>query len=171
VSLTEITPVDSWADYSCLAWRRLQAQMLDTRKSLTMQATWVVVADRQCATIYTVPRGMARLRQLCELRESRAAAGRDGGRPGGREARTPDRAFTPGEQEARSFAVQVALHVEDARLERHFDELILVAAPTFLAYLRESLSQEAPDAVIGEISRHLNRAQRETLQGQVLRIL
>jgi len=145
--------------------------MLDTRKSLTMQATWVVVADRQCATIYTVPRGMARLRQLCELRESRAAAGRDGGRPGGREARTPDRAFTPGEQEARSFAVQVALHVEDARLERHFDELILVAAPTFLAYLRESLSQEAPDAVIGEIPRHLNRAQRETLQGQVLRIL
>ena len=136
-----------------------------------MQATWVVVADRRCATIYTVPRGMARLRQLCELRESRAATGRDGSRPGGRKARIPDQAFTPGEQQARSFAMQVALRVEDARLDRHFDELILVAAPAFLAYLRESLSQEARDAVIGEIPRNLNRAQRETLQEQVLRIL
>jgi protein required for attachment to host cells len=110
---------------------------------------------------------MARLRQLCELRESRAATGRDGGR----KARIPDQAFTPGEQQARSFAMQVALRVEDARLDRHFDELILVAAPAFLAHLRESLSQEARDAVIGEIPRNLNRAQRETLQEQVLRIL
>ena len=29
---------------------------------MPMQPTWVVVADRICATIYTVPRGMARLR-------------------------------------------------------------------------------------------------------------
>jgi protein required for attachment to host cells len=165
--LTEITPIDPLADYSCLAWRRLQAQMLDTRKSLTMQATWVVVADHRCATIYTVPRGMARLRQLCELRESRTPAGR----AGGQKARIPDKAVTPGERPARSFAVQVALHVEDGRLGRHFDELILVAAPTFLADLRESLSQAARDVVIGEIPRNLNRAQRETLQEQVLRIL
>ena len=134
-----------------------------------MQATWVVVADRRCATIYTVPRGMARLRQLCELRESRAATGC--GCPGGGEARTPGKAFAPGEQQARSFAMQVALHVEDARLDRHFDELILVAAPVFLAYLRESLSQAARDAVIGEIPRNFSRAQRESLQEQVLRIL
>ena len=135
-----------------------------------MQATWVVVADRQCATIYTVPRGMARLRQLCELRESHASTGRDGS-PGGRKARISDGAFTPAERQARSFAVQVALHVEDGRRGRHFDELILVAAPIFLAYLRESLSQAARGAVIGEIPRNFNRAQRETLQEQVLRIL
>ena len=136
-----------------------------------MQATWVVVADRQCATIYTVPRGMARLRQLCELRESRASAARDGGPPGSRKAWISDRTFTPAERQARSFAMQVALHVEDARLDRRFDELILVAAPTFLAYLRESLSQAARDAVIGEIPKNLAGAQQETLQEQVLRVL
>lgn len=137
---------------------------------MTMQATWVVVADCQCATIYTVPRGMARLRQLCELRESQASTGRDDG-PGGRKARISDGALPPAERQARSFAVQVALHVEDARLDRRFDELILVAAPTFLAYLRDSLSQAARDAVIGEIARDLAGARQETLQEQVLRIL
>jgi protein required for attachment to host cells len=114
---------------------------------------------------------MARLRQLCELRESRASAGCDGGRPGGRKARISDRAFTPAERQARSFAAQVARHVEDARLDRHFDELILVAAPSFLAYLRDSLSQAARDAVIGEIARDLAGARQETLQEQVLRVL
>ncbi len=136
-----------------------------------MQATWVVVADRQCATIYTVPRGLARLRQLCELRESQASAGRNGGRSSGRRAGISDKAVTPAERQTRSFAVQVALHVEDARRDRRFDELILVAAPTFLAYLRESLSQAARDAVIGEIPRNLAGAQQNTLQEQVLRVL
>ncbi len=135
-----------------------------------MQATWVVVANCQCATIYTVPRGMARLRQLCELRESQASAGCDCG-PGGRKARISDGAFPPTERQARSFAAQVARHVEDARLDRRFDELILVAAPSFLAYLRDSLSQAARDAVIGEIASDLAGARQETLQEQVLRIL
>jgi len=136
-----------------------------------MQATWVVVADRNCATIYAVPRGMARLRQLCELRYSRTSMGRDGGRRGSREIRISDAALDPGERQAHSFAAQVALYVEDARLERRFDELILVAAPTFLGCMRESLSQAARDAVIGEIGENLVDAQRDTLQEHVLRVL
>ena len=136
-----------------------------------MQATWVVVADRNCATIYSVPRGMARLRQLCELRYSRTSMGRDGGRPGSRELRTSDAALSSVDRQARSFAAHVALYVEDARLDQRFDELILVAAPTFLGCLRENLSQEARDAVIGEIGKNLVDAQRDTLQEHVLRVL
>ena len=134
---------------------------------MTMQATWVVVADRQCATIYTVPRGMARLRRLCELHDTRAETVRADSRKAG----ISEKGLAPVERQARGFAVQVALQVEEARLDRRFDELILVAAPTFLACLRESLSQAARDAVIGEIPRNLNRAQPDTLQEQVLRIL
>ena len=132
-----------------------------------MQATWVVVADRNCATIYTVPRGMARLRQLSELRQSRTSTGPDGGR----QTRKPDQALNRVERQACSFAADVALYVEDARRERRFEELILVAAPAFLACLRESLSQAARDAVIGEIGKNLVGAQRETLQEHVLRVL
>ena len=136
-----------------------------------MQATWVLVADCHCATIYTVPRGMARLRQVCELSESRISMGCDGGRPGGREVRGSDEALTPVERQTRRFAEYVALNVEHARLERRFDELILVAAPAFLACLRESLSQSARAVVIGEISKNLVGAQQETLQEHVLRVL
>ncbi len=132
-----------------------------------MQATWVVVADRNRATIYTVPRGMARLRQLSELSHSRTAMGPDGGR----QTRKSDQAPDSVERQACSFAVDVALYVEDARRERRFDELILVAAPAFLACLRESLSQAARDAVIGEIGKNLVGARPETLQEQVLRVL
>ena len=120
-----------------------------------MQATWVVVANRNRATIYTVPRGMARLRQFSELRHSRNS----------------ELARAPVEPRACSFAADVALYVEDARRERRFDELILVAAPAFLACLRESLSQAARDAVIGEIGKNLVDARPETLQEQVLRVL
>jgi protein required for attachment to host cells len=136
-----------------------------------MQATWVVVADCQCATIYTVPRGMARLRSLCQLQDSPAATGLGEGQPVSPEAGIPEEVSASLERQARGFAEQVALHVEDARLDRRFDELILVAAPTFLAYLRESLSQAARDAVIGEIPRNLNQALPDALQEQVLRVL
>ncbi len=132
-----------------------------------MQATWVVVADRDRATIYTVPRGMARLRQLSELRQPRIASDRDAGR----QTRKSAQARKSVERQACSFAADVALYVEDARRARHFDELILVAAPAFLTCLRNSLSKAARDAVIGEIGKNLVGAQRETLQEQVLRVL
>ena len=136
-----------------------------------MQATWVVVADRNRATIYAVPRGMARLRQLSELRHSRTSMGPEGDRPGTRQARNSDPAPGLEKGQACDFAADVALHVEDARLERRFDALILVAAPAFLACLRKSLSKAARAAVIGEIGKNLVGAQRETLQEQVLRVL
>jgi protein required for attachment to host cells len=114
---------------------------------------------------------MARLRQLSELRHSRTSMGPDGDRPGTRQTGNSDPAPGPVERQACSFAADVALYVEDARLERRFDELILVAAPAFLACLRESLSQEARDAVIGEIGKDLVGAQQESLQEHVLRVL
>ncbi len=132
-----------------------------------MQATWVVVADRDRATIYVVPRGMARLRQVSELRQSRTSMGRDGGR----QTLKSDQESAPVALQVRSFAADVALYVEDGRRERRFDELVLVAAPGFLACLRESLSQAARDAVVGEVGKNLVGAQRETLQEQVLRVL
>ncbi len=74
-----------------------------------MPATWVVVADRNCATISTVPRGMARLRQLCDLRCSRTSIGRDDGRQGSREFRISDAALNSVERQARSFAAELEL--------------------------------------------------------------
>ncbi len=74
-----------------------------------MSATWVVVADRDCATIHTVPRGMAWLRELCEIRYSRTPIGCDGGPPGSREFRISDAALDSVQRQARSFAAELEL--------------------------------------------------------------
>ncbi len=136
-----------------------------------MQPTWVVVADRACATIYTVPRGMARLRRLAELHESPPSTQDEASQPCGRGGHISDRALDSVEGQTRAFIETLALYLEDARRDRRFDELILVAAPGLLANLRGRLSQAVRDAVIAEIAKDLVGAQQDALQEQVLRVL
>lgn len=136
-----------------------------------MQATWVVVADRNRATVFSVPRGLARLRQLAELHYLPMPMKSDAGGPCDKDIQASDRVPDRVERQARDFAAQVALHVEEARLDQRFDELILVAGPTFLSYLRESLGQSVRDALVAEIPKNLVGVQRETLQEHVLRVL
>jgi protein required for attachment to host cells len=133
--------------------------MIALKNIMPMQSTWIVVADHGRAKIYTVRRGMARLHPWGELRHSPAAMDGDHDRAGG------------GEGQARNFAAEVALLVENGRAEQRFDELILVAAPTFLAHLRESLSQVVRDAIVAEIAKDLLGVRAETLQEHVLRVL
>ena len=136
-----------------------------------MQPTWVVVADRVCATIYTVPRGMARLRQFADLRHCPSAMNYDVNLACPRETRIAGRALDSVERQTGSFTRQLALYLEDARIERRYDELILVAAPALLANLRECLTQAVRDAIIAEIAKDLVGAQQESLQEQVLRVM
>ena len=138
---------------------------------MPMQPTWVVVADRICATIYTVPRGMARLRRFADLRHSPSSLNHDVNLPCPREARIAGRALDSVERQTGTFARQLALYLEDARIERRYDELILVAAPALLAKLRECLTQAVRDAIIAEIAKDLVGAQQESLQEQVLRVM
>jgi protein required for attachment to host cells len=139
-----------------------------------MRATWIVVADDEYAAIYTVWRGMARLRRHRELQAPPGAArdradGGDGANGNGDGSGLQAPATL--DERSRSFASQVALHVEDGYLARQFDELILAAAPGFLVYLRESLSESVRAVIVAEITRNLVNARLETLQEQILRVL
>lgn len=111
---------------------------------MSSHLTWVVVADDDRATIYAVPRGMARLREVFELRRAGPAGG---------------------------FGVELARHLEEARAEGRYEELVLVAAPAFLGVLRDQLSGVARSALVGEIGKDLVGARREVLQEEVLRVL
>jgi protein required for attachment to host cells len=119
---------------------------------LSVHLTWVVVADQARATVYAVPRGMARLREVFELENG--AESTDGGAP-----------------QAHGFAAELALYLDEAHRDGRFDELILVAAPGFLRQLRDRLSKAARNAVVGEIGKNLVDVGRETLQEAVLRVL
>ena len=133
--------------------------MQASRNLLSQQSTWVVVADPNRANIYSVRRGMARLHPYGELRHSPTAM--DGGL---------EPAVGSGGQ-ARRFAARVALMLDNGRAEQHFDELVLVAAPAFLACLRECLSEAVRAAIIAEIAKDLVGVRAESLQEQVLRVL
>lgn len=111
---------------------------------MSNHVTWVVVADDSRATIYAVPRGMARLREVFELGRSGPAGG---------------------------FGAELAVYLEEARAEGRYDELVLVAAPAFLGVLRGQLSGVARSALVGEIGKDLVGAGREILQEEVLRVL
>jgi len=128
-----------------------------------MKATWVVVADPSGAAIYSVPWGMARLRRLADVHYSPPSARPETGKPCHREARDSGQDATAAKAQAESFARQLALYLEDARGDRKFDELVLVAAPALLAPLGDSLSQSLRSAVIAEIARDLVGAGQELL--------
>ena len=134
-----------------------------------MKATWVVVADLSCATIYSVPRGLARLRRLADLHYSPPSTRPEAGKPCQRDAGASGQDAAAAKAQTESFARQLALYLDDARGDRNFDELILVAAPALLAPLRDHLSQSLRGAVIAEIARDLVGAGQELLQEQVLR--
>lgn len=113
---------------------------------MSNQVTWVVVADARRATIYGIPRGMARLREVIQL----------------------DRG--PGDTDG-AFAADLARHLEQAQADGRFDELVLVAAPGFLSSLRATLSRPARGALVGAIEKDMTGARREVLQEEVLRVL
>jgi len=107
---------------------------------------------------------MARLRQLYELHSSQLS-------PGAGEYLGPSELPQGLDGPAGAFAGHVARHLDDARLERRFDELIVAAAPPFLECLRESLSAATRAALVAEIGSNLVGVPEESLQEQVLRVL
>lgn len=112
---------------------------------MSAAVTWVVVADPHRATIYGIPRGMARLREIRAL-EGSARAGH-------------------------GFATELAVYIEEARREGRFDDLILVAEPSYLAELRAQLGTGLRRALVAEIAKNLTGAGYEALQEEVLRVL
>lgn len=150
--LTEITPADPWADYSRLTMHRLQPQALDRREYLSIGVTWVVVADDEQATIYAVPRGMARLRRVRDLEAD----------PKGSEPIAPH---------VYGFIAELAHYLEEAWLDGRFDELVLVTAEPLLTRLRESLSEPLLQALAGEVPKDLVGTDGDRLQEEVLRVL
>ena len=76
---------------------------------------------------------------------------------------------TPHRKEAERFAGELAEVLEHARTQNRFDRLTLVAEPRFLGLLRDHLTRETADKVVGSLDRALTRESgariREVLDG------
>ena len=82
--------------------------------------------------------------------------GRDSGPGGSRHGMAPRVDWHTFEKER--FSHQVAELLRDARLQRRFDRLVLVAPPKVLGWLREQLDKPTYEMVTGELPKDLTHA-------------
>ena len=97
-----------------------------------MQVTWVVVVDQNRATIYAVPRGMARLREVFELASTAEIA------PYLEEAREDGRF----DELILVAAPESLSHVRDSLSNSLRDVLVAEIAKNLAAAGRETLQEE-----------------------------
>ena len=141
------------------------------------KTVWVLVADEALARILRRPEDGGDLEDVEALTDpaahakegdfERDASGRRAGiAPEGSRQNSPHRlrgtasvTASAGEEEqhleAQGFARRVAQHLADARRQKRFDELRIVAAPRFLGYLRKELDPHVKAAVSDELSKDL----------------
>jgi len=130
-----------------------------------MSKLWVVVADQSKARIFTVadPRG-----ELLDVGELEHPEARDReqtmttDRPGrgfdsqGQGSHAMGSTDEPGKQDTIRFVKQIADHVRAAQNEGRCNRLLLVAGPTLLGLLRESL-KTLSGLKISEIEKNLGQ--------------
>lgn len=138
-----------------------------------MSLTWVVVADRGHARIFSSSGPRAGLQELDALTHPAArlhdrdlvsdAPGRSfdsGGQ--GRHAMSSQ--TEPRQHEAEVFARRVGEHLDSARQRRLFEKLILVASPEFLGLLRKLMTQPTADRVVATVNKNLVQHDTEEIR-------
>jgi protein required for attachment to host cells len=128
-----------------------------------MATTWIVAADESRARVLQVTGQRERLTEIDDLSNPE-------GRAQNRELQTDaeprfhghagpasDReAQGPVEHAVRTFAREVGRYLDKARLDRRYDELVLVAPPKFLGALRKELGKEVEKLVADELPKDLS---------------
>jgi protein required for attachment to host cells len=131
-----------------------------------MPAKWVVVADASRARIFET-RALGRgLREIEDIANpaGRAhshdlltdAGGRTYANAGTRHGSAQPRS-DPVEHEVEMFAKRLADRIEQARVERRFERLCLIAPPRFLGLLREKCCRETGKLVEFELAKDLSQ--------------
>lgn len=129
-----------------------------------MTKTWIIVAESSRARIFVTdnprtpmdevadivhPEGRLRAQDPRSDRPTRVFDSKGQGR------HAVESEVKPRHQEAINFARRIADRIEDARVSGEFDELVLVAPPTFLGLLRDNLSANAMKRVVQSINKNL----------------
>ena len=127
-----------------------------------MRKTWVVVADRSRARIFTVATPKGPLTELEDLVHPEARAHE--ARPDQRPSRPIHVSNVMGnehgarDQQAHEFAREIAMRLESGRVEhRSSRQLIVVAAPDLLGMLRKTMNGNVAKTVVQEIDKNVTQ--------------
>ncbi len=146
------------------------------RLSKAALQTWILVSHRAGAHLLTMDRKTQHLvgvrawdhpegrLHAKALEEDRSGRKSDAPTQGARHSEHPEAARA---QCAEGFACELARSLDDARHQRAFRRLVLVAPPQFLGRLRAKLSAPTAATVVGTVSKDLPDAE----PGQVERLV
>ncbi len=128
-----------------------------------MKTTWILVADSSRARFFSATSAKSTFNEMADLANVEGRLhereittdlpGRGAGKDAGKYSYENE--VSPKQQEILAFAKEVARYLEDANTANKFDQLILVAAPTFLGLLRKQLSDQVLKKVFFELDKNL----------------
>jgi protein required for attachment to host cells len=126
-----------------------------------VRKTWIVVADRSRARIFSVETPKGPLIELADLVHPEARAHeRDltSDRPGrSRDQHVLSPPHSARDQQAQGFAREIADELEDGRHNARFEQLLVVAAPDILGMLRKTMSTSVAKTVTLEIDKNMTQ--------------
>ena len=145
-----------------------------------MTYTWVVVADSTRARIFDADSASAGLSEVETLMHPE-------GRMHDRDITSdlPGRSFDslgharhsmelptdPKHELAIEFARTIARHLDAARVKKDYEQLVIVAAPTFLGLLREQLNNTCRKLVAFELNKNLVQQTPEEIRSHLPKLL
>jgi protein required for attachment to host cells len=128
-----------------------------------MKPIWIVVADNTQARFFTAKTRSAALDEIDTLTNSENRLhdrditsdlpGKIKSTGGGGHAF--EQPTDPKKHEADNFARLVAAFLEKAHNDEHFDELVIVAEPSFLGLLRSHLNEQVKKLVTFELDKNI----------------
>lgn len=137
-----------------------------------MEATWIVVADAARGRIFELQQGhLAEIEDFANPAEREDNAdlrtdsyGRFYGKGEREQGHTAEPPVLPKEHEAARFAKHIAEYLDQARNRHLYDKLRLIAAPSFLGLLRNTLDDEVRKLVDQELDQDLTKVSVRELE-------
>lgn len=74
---------------------------------------------------------------------------------------------SPTDRIAQLFAIKVADFIDECRVQKNFDDLILICEPQFLGRLRNLFSRDVKNCISREIAKDLNIVSAEDLRARL----
>jgi protein required for attachment to host cells len=138
-----------------------------------MKLTYVLVADSTHARLFTADSPSSPLNELETLNNpegrlhdrditSDVPGKINGGSRAGGHAYTDE--TDPKDNLSVNFAKRIAKHLEEGRNSRHFEQLLVVSAPSFLGELRSQFSGQLSKLVCFELAKNLTTHSNEEIR-------
>lgn len=129
-----------------------------------MKKTWILIAHRGGARLLENPgpgKGLELIEEIPHPEGRLKNQDIDADKPGrafdshGQGRHALERERMPTEQLAAQFAKQLAGMLDEGRVRMRYDQLVLVAEPRFLGWLRDALSPETAQRVVASLDKDL----------------